>query len=46
MGFLFFATADWKQPLRTVGWLTLPGVAVVLALGILYYFERYLLGGY
>ena len=46
IGFLFFATADWKQPLRTVGWLTLPGVAVVLALGILYYFEHYLLGGY
>jgi len=46
IGFLFFATADWKQPLRPVGWLTLPGVAVVLALGILYYFEHYLLGGY
>jgi len=46
IGFLFFATADWKQPLRTVRWLAFPGVAVVLALGILYYFESTLLGGY
>ncbi len=46
MGFLFFATADWKQPLRTVRWLAFPGVAVFLAFGILYYFESYLLGGY
>ncbi len=46
IGFLFFATAGWKQPLRTVRWLAFPGVAVVLALGILYYFESTLLGGY
>ena len=45
MGFLFFATADWKRPLRTVRWLAFPGVAVVLALGILYYFESTLLWG-
>ncbi len=45
MGFLFFATADWKQPMRTARWLAFPGVAVVLALGVLYYFEQYLLGG-
>ncbi len=42
MGFLFFATADWTRPLRTARWLALPGAAVILALGILYYFEVYL----
>ena len=46
MGFLFSATADWTQPLRAVRWLAFPGVAMVLALGILYYFESTILGGY
>jgi len=46
MGFLFFATTDWTQPVRAVRWLAFPGVAMVLALGILYYFESTPLGGY
>ncbi len=42
MGFLFLATADWTQPWRMVRRLAFPGAAVVLACGILYYFEVYL----
>ena len=42
MGVLFLATADWIQPLRSVRRLAFPGAAVVLAFGILYYFEHYL----
>ena len=43
MGFLFLATAeDWTQPWRTLRRLAFPGAAVVLACGILYYFEVYL----
>ncbi len=42
MGLLFFATADWTRPLRTARWLALPGAAVILAMGILYYFESYM----
>lgn len=38
---LFLATADWKQPLRSVRPLAFPAVALVLALGALYYLEHY-----
>jgi hypothetical protein len=41
MGLIFLATADWTRPLRNVWRLALPAVAVVLAFGILYYFETY-----
>jgi hypothetical protein len=39
--FLFLATADWKQPLRSVRPLVFPGAALVLAFGALYYLEHY-----
>ncbi len=42
IGFLFLATADWTRPLQIVRRLAFPGAAVVLAFGILYYFESYL----
>ena len=39
--FLFLATADWRRPLRSVGRrLAIPGAAVVLAFGALYYLEH------
>jgi len=38
---LFFATADWTQPVRSMRRLTFPAAAVVLAFGVLYYFEHY-----
>ena len=38
---LFFATADWRQPLRTVRPLAIPAAALVLAFGALYYLEHY-----
>jgi hypothetical protein len=41
VGLVFLATADWTQPLKNVRRLTLPAAAVVLAFGILYYFEKY-----
>ncbi len=41
MGFLFLATADWTQPLRSVRRLAFPAAAVTVAFGILYYFEHY-----
>jgi hypothetical protein len=37
---LFLATADWKQPLRTVRPLAFPAAALVLAFGALYYLEH------
>jgi hypothetical protein len=37
---LFLATADWKQPLRTVRPLAFPAAALVLAFAILYYVEH------
>ena len=40
-GFLFLATADWTQPVRTARRLALPAAAVVLAFGALYYLEHY-----
>jgi len=38
---LFLATADWRQPLRSARFLALPGTALVLAFGALYYLEHY-----
>lgn len=38
---LFLVTADWRQPLRSARPLTIPGFALVLAFGALYYLEHY-----
>jgi hypothetical protein len=38
---LFFITADWKQPLRNLQALAVPGTALVLAFGALYYLEHW-----
>jgi cytochrome bd-type quinol oxidase subunit 2 len=38
---VFFATADWTQPWRSVRPLLLPGAAVMLAFAALYYLEHY-----
>jgi membrane protease YdiL (CAAX protease family) len=38
---LFLATADWKQPLRSVRPLAIPSAVLVLAFGALYYLEHY-----
>ncbi len=38
---LFLATADWRQPLRSVRQLVFPGATLVLAFGALYYLEHY-----
>jgi ABC-type uncharacterized transport system permease subunit len=38
---VFIATADWKQPLRSVRPLVFPTAALVLAFGSLYYLEHY-----
>ena len=40
MTLLFFATADWTQPVRSVRPLAFPAAAVILAFGLLYYFEH------
>jgi uncharacterized protein involved in response to NO len=40
-GFLFSATADWTQPVRTVRRLALPAAVVVLAFAALFYLEHY-----
>ena len=40
-GFLFLATADWTQPVRTLRRLAFPAVVVVLAFAALYYLEHY-----
>jgi hypothetical protein len=40
-GFLFLATADWTQPLRTVQRLAFPAAVVMLAFAALYYLEHY-----
>lgn len=39
--FLFLATADWKQPWRSVRPLALPAAVLVLAFAALYYLEHY-----
>ena len=38
---LFFATADWRQPLRSARPLAFPATVSVLAVGALYYLEHY-----
>lgn len=38
---LFLATADWRQPSRSARFLALPGTALALAFGALYYLEHY-----
>ena len=38
---LFLATADWRQPLRTVRPLLLAALFLVLVFGALYYLEHY-----
>jgi membrane protease YdiL (CAAX protease family) len=38
---LFFTTADWRQPSRSARFLALPGTALVLAFGALYYLEHH-----
>jgi prepilin signal peptidase PulO-like enzyme (type II secretory pathway) len=38
---IFLATADWKQPLRTVRLLAFPAAALVLAFSALYYLEHF-----
>ena len=38
---LFLATADWKQPRRSVRPLAFPAAALVLAFAALYYLEHY-----
>jgi prepilin signal peptidase PulO-like enzyme (type II secretory pathway) len=39
-GVVFLATADWKQPWRSVRPLAFPAAALVLAFGALYYLEH------
>jgi hypothetical protein len=41
MTFLFLATADWRQRLRSATLLALPATVLVLAFGALYYLEHY-----
>ena len=38
---VFLATADWRRPGSSARPLILPGVALVLAFGALYYLEHY-----
>jgi hypothetical protein len=38
---LFLATANWKQPGRSVRPLAFPAAALVIAFGMLYYLEHY-----
>ena len=38
---VFLATADWKQPLRSVRPSAFPTAALVLAFGALYYLEHF-----
>lgn len=39
-GVLFLATADWTQPLRSARRVIFPVAVLILAFGILYYFEK------
>jgi hypothetical protein len=41
MIFVFLATADWKQPLRSARPLGFPAAALALAFGALYYLEHF-----
>ncbi len=38
---LFCATAEWSRPSRTARALVVPGTALVVAFGALYYLEHY-----
>ena len=38
---LFVASADWKQPLRSIRPLAVPTAALILAFGALYYLDHY-----
>lgn len=40
VGLVFLATADWTQPWRSLRRLVLPAAALVVAFGVLYFFER------
>jgi hypothetical protein len=40
-GLLFLATADWKQPVRTVRLMAFPAAVIVLAFAALYYLEHH-----
>jgi len=41
---IFIATADWRRPAFVLRALALPGAAVLLAFGLLYYFEHIAIG--
>ena len=41
MALLFFATANWNRPMRSVRPLVFPAAALLLAFGALYYLEHY-----
>jgi hypothetical protein len=41
MELLFLATADWRQPLRSLRPLAFAAAALVIAFGALYYLEHY-----
>jgi hypothetical protein len=41
MFLLFFATVNWKEPLRSTRVLAIPATALVLAFSALYYLEHY-----
>lgn len=40
VGLLFFATVDWKRPLRSTRILAIPASVLALAFGALYYLEH------
>ena len=46
VGLTFLATANWKQPLRSLRPLAFPAAAVALAFGLLFYFEHVYLPGH
>jgi heme/copper-type cytochrome/quinol oxidase subunit 4 len=38
---MFFTTANWKEPRRSVRTLMVPAASLVIAFGALYYLEHY-----
>jgi hypothetical protein len=46
VGLTFLATADWKQPTRSIRHMAFPAAAVALALAMLFYFEHVYLPGH
>jgi ABC-type transport system involved in cytochrome c biogenesis permease subunit len=38
---IFLATAEWRQPLKSLRPLAFPAIASILAFGALYYLEHY-----